>query len=229
MLRFVEVLTALAALTACSTSDDRDDTLAGFRGEAVVDATPANGAVVERTTSPCGGTARVRWVGGGDLGVHITRSGIGRARAVRLQGDESWLIRCVPVRLRAERDALQEGRAPPPVPAPAAGTSARVTKIGTSALRATRSDRRPPPMRRAGLRIAGNGTASSADPLDTLSSSHTGGSSSNLPVLTGNHRPPHRKRPRRERNDHGPAGFSQRCRRRGVSDRGAERRPATGG
>ena len=58
MLRFVAVLTVLAALTACSTSGDDDDTLARLRGEEVVDATSANATVVERTTSPCGGTAR---------------------------------------------------------------------------------------------------------------------------------------------------------------------------
>ena len=58
MLRFIAVLTVLAALTACSTSDDDDATLARLRDEAVVDATSANGTVVERTTSPCEGSAR---------------------------------------------------------------------------------------------------------------------------------------------------------------------------
>ena len=58
MLRLVAVLTVLAALAACSTSDDDHDTFARLRGEEVVDATSANATVVERTASPCGGTAR---------------------------------------------------------------------------------------------------------------------------------------------------------------------------
>lgn len=92
----------------------------GSGGEEVVDATSRTGPWWSAPRRRAGHRP-VRWVGGGDLGVDVTRPGIGRARAVRVQGDDGWLDRCLRVGLRAERAPLQEGREPVAAPPGDAG------------------------------------------------------------------------------------------------------------